>query len=229
MGQKGLKAIVFDFNGTLFFDADLQEEAWRRFFRENAGREVTYEELQEHMHGRNAAVTFKYFLGREFSREEVDLLVEKKEVHYRALCHSTGRVTLAEGVPAFLDYLKDKGIPIAIATASPKGNVDFYFETFSLDRWFGRKDIIYDDGSFRGKPEPDIYLKAIGHLGLSPEEVTVFEDASSGITSAVRAGAGRVIGVSSMLSEDTLLSLGADSVIRGYGDSPEKLFDLALL
>ena len=55
-----LKAIVFDFNGTLFFDGDLQEEAWRRFFREYAGREVTYEELQEHMHGRNAAVTFNW-------------------------------------------------------------------------------------------------------------------------------------------------------------------------
>ena len=224
-----LKAIVFDFNGTLFFDGDLQEEAWRRFFREYAGREVTYEELQEHMHGRNAAVTFKYFLGRDLSREEIDILVEKKEVFYRALCHSTGRTSLAEGAPAFLDLLKEKGVPIAIATASPKGNVDFYFETFSLDRWFPREDIIYDDGTFRGKPEPDIYLKAIRHLGFSPEEVTVFEDASSGVTSAVRAGAGRVVGVSSMLSEETLLSLGADKVIPGYVASPEELFRFALL
>ena len=40
----------------------------------------------------------------------------------------------------------------------------------------------------RGKPDPEPYLLAASRLGLAPADCLVFEDASAGITSALRAG-----------------------------------------
>ena len=40
-------------------------------------------------------------------------------------------------------------MPLTIATATIKENVDFYFDTFALDRWFDPDKVVFDDGSFR--------------------------------------------------------------------------------
>ena len=46
----------------------------------------------------------------------------------------------------------------------------------------------------RGKPDPEIFLTAAMKLGVSPEKCIVFEDSSSGIEAAKRAGM-KVVGV----------------------------------
>src|SRR5215475_14494699 len=46
------RAIVFDFNGVLLWDADLQVKSWQALARELRGYETTEEELATHMHGR---------------------------------------------------------------------------------------------------------------------------------------------------------------------------------
>ena len=100
-----------------------------------------------------------------------------------------------KGAPEFLDYLKENNIPFCLATGSGMDNLSFYIEQMDLGRWFTLDNIVYFDGSFQGKPEPDTYVLAAKKLGLDPSECAVFEDGTSGIISARRAGAGAVIGV----------------------------------
>ena len=97
-----IDAVLFDFNGTLFFDGALQENAWRTYLAQLIGRPVTDEEFVEHIHGRSATATFTYFLGRTVSQPEAAALEEQKELIYRALCLQSPDFHLEEGVTDFL-------------------------------------------------------------------------------------------------------------------------------
>ena len=82
-----------------------------------------------------------------------------------------------------------------MATCAPLTNVEFYWKHLGLGRWFDADNLVYGDGSFPGKPAPDIYLMAAKKLGLSPKECVVFEDGASGIRSAAAAGCGGIVAV----------------------------------
>lgn len=185
---------------------------------EETGRNISDDEFQKYIHGRNADVSLTYFLQRDLTKTEVMELEEEKEVIYRRLCLESDDFRLAEGLPQFLDELKEKNIPHTIATASALGNVRFFFEYLRLGRWFRLEDVVYNDGTFPGKPAPDIYLKAANSIHTDISDCIVFEDASSGIESAKRAGAGLIIGVASMMDRDTLLDCGASITIKDYHD-----------
>lgn len=95
-----IKGVLFDFNGTMFYDGELQEASWRAFLKMKIGRDVTDEEFQEYVHGINADITFLYFFEREMTKEEVDELTEDKEKVYRNLCLADkNKFKLARGLP----------------------------------------------------------------------------------------------------------------------------------
>ncbi|MCD8323921.1 MAG: HAD family phosphatase [Clostridiales bacterium] len=213
-----MQGIIFDFNGTMFFDEDFQVKAWKQFIGEKTGRDISDQEFQDHIHGRPSEVILNYFLSRPVSRAETERLEEEKEQIYRNLCLNSDVFHLAEGLPQFLDKMTERGVPMAIATASGRNNVEFFFEHFQLEKWFDIDRVVYNDGTFPGKPEPDIYLRAAEKLNLDIGDCVVFEDAKSGITAAVRAHAHKVIGVESMEARDTLLQWGADDTIRDFRD-----------
>ncbi len=188
------QGIVFDFNGTLFLDSDKQEQAWRIVSRELRGEDFGKEEMRRHMHGRPSRAIFEYLTGRTLDEEEVWRLSAHKEEIYRDLCVKDREAfRLTPGAPELLDRLCRAGIPHTIATASEIVNVTFFFEHFGLGRWFDREKIVYDDGTFPGKPFPDIYLRAAENLSLPPAACLVAEDAPSGIEAARRAGAGYIL------------------------------------
>lgn len=181
--------IIFDFNGTLFFDSDKQEQAWHTVSRQLRGKGFTSEEMYERVHGRSSRSIFEYLLRKPLTQEQVWELIERKETIYRELClQDEERFRLAPGAAELLDWLCEHGIPHTIATASEIRNVRFFREHFGLDRWFDPRRIVYDDGTFSGKPAPDIYLRAAERIGLSPSRCIVAEDARSGIEAARRAG-----------------------------------------
>lgn len=211
------KGILFDFNGTMFFDGAFQEASWRAFLEAKTGRAVSDAECQEYIHGRNADVTLRYFLQRELTKQEVAALEEEKEQVYRRMClEQPDSLRLAAGLPAFLDRMTEQGVPMTIATAAGLSNIKFYFEQFALHRWFSLDRIVYNDGTIPGKPKPDIYQIAAQKLQVTIHDCVVFEDARAGIEAARRAGVAKIIGISSMLTEAELLALGADAVIPDY-------------
>ena len=191
-----MKGIIFDFNGTLFWDSEIQENAWKTFGTKLSGRNITDEEFNTYFHGRTNKDTLEYLTERVLTDKEVNELAQQKESIYRDLCKSDlNKFKLAPGVERYLDYLKENNIPFTIATASEINNVNFFIKEFQLDKWFDIIKIVYDDGTFRGKPEPDIYLKASEALNIQPDNCIVFEDAISGVQSAQRAGVKEIIAV----------------------------------
>ena len=47
-----MKGIIFDFNGTLFWDSEIQENAWKTFGKKLSGRDITDEEFNTYFHER---------------------------------------------------------------------------------------------------------------------------------------------------------------------------------
>lgn len=191
------KGIIFDFNGTMFFDDEMQELSWYIFAKEEFKRDITEDEFLSHIHGFSNKNIMEYLAGREYSKEEILALATKKEKIYQRLCEEKpGYLKLVDGLEDFLYRLKENNIVISICTSSMKPNVDWYFEKFDLYRFFKYEECIYDDGNLkRGKPDPEIFLKAISHTGLKPKEVIVFEDSYSGILSAKNAGVEKIVKV----------------------------------
>lgn len=198
--MKCKKGIVFDFNGTLLWDTHLHNAAWDKFFREH-GLYLSDEEKHQKMHGRlNKEILADLFGGR-LTEAEIERYSLEKEYGYQRMCEELEDFSLAEGVIDLFEKLKEKGIPYAIATASGIENVEFYRKRLELDRWFMPEHIIYNDGSMRGKPFPDLFLKAIAALGIECGNIIVFEDSVSGIKAAEAAGAGKVVIVNSNNSD----------------------------
>lgn len=188
------KGIIFDFNGTLLFDEELHKEAWQHFSMKYFNKGISMDLFVKNMFGRVNKDIVTFFFNKELSAEKTFEYGEEKESLYRELIvQNKEKYQLADGVPEMLDALKSKNIPIAIATSSPKLNVDFYIDHFKMDKWFSDKHIIYDDGTMNSKPEPDIFLKASERLGLNPQDCIVFEDSNSGLLASHKANIGRII------------------------------------
>ena len=186
--------LIFDFNGVLWWDNQLQEQAWRDFSAALRGVPLSPAEMAQHVHGRNNRYTLEYLSGQTLSAEKAARLSEEKELTYRRLCLAQGaNFRLSPGAESLLDYLVEKKIAHTIATASGKGNVDFFIEHLRLARWFDLDKIVCDDGTMAGKPAPDIFLAAAARLELPPAQCIVIEDSLSGIQAAGAAGTGCVI------------------------------------
>ena len=193
------KGIIFDFNGTLFFDSEKHLQAWREFSRRLRGTAFTDDEMRKYMFGRTNEDIIAYAIQKRPTPDMVEKLAAEKESLYRDMCRNDmENFVLAPGAVEFLDYLKQMNIPMTIATMSEKDNVDFYIAGFDLARWFDVTKIVYSDGSIPGKPAPDIYQIAAKKLGLQPKECVVVEDALSGIEAARAAKIGKIIAIASM-------------------------------
>lgn len=188
------KTIIFDFNGTLIFDTPLHARAWDVFMPPLLGRRLTQEELDRYVIGQPNDMIFRRFLGEDISPDRIARLSYDKEAEYRRQCVADpATFHLVDGAVEFLDYLKDEGYTMTIATGSQWENLAFYLEQFGLARWFSPDDIIYDDGTYPGKPAPDIYRLTMERLGVKPADCIVFEDSLSGVESAHAAGIDTVI------------------------------------
>ncbi len=187
--------VVFDFNGTLFWDTEYQERSWDTYLAK-WGVELTKEEKMTHIHGRNGKDSFEYIYKKTLDGEEVARLIEEKEEYYREECEQQD-VALAPGAVPLIEELLERGVSIAIATAAGKTNVEYFIRKFDLLAYFTREHIVYNDGTIAGKPAPDLFLKAMRRLGTENGNTTVFEDSYAGIQSAENAQAGNIIIVNS--------------------------------
>jgi len=221
------KGLIFDFNGVLWWDNHLQEQAWRQFSSKIRGVSLSEEEIAVHVHGRNNQHCLEYLTGRPVQGDELQQLTRQKEAIYTRLCLDQGQnFKLSPGAIPLLDFLVAHRIPHTIATASEKNNLDFFRKHLHLDRWFDVEHIVYDDGTRRGKPAPDFYLQAARNLGLEPASCVVVEDARSGIQGAYKAGIGHIIALGPVHTHDRLRQLeGVSRVIENLDHIPgEQLF-----
>lgn len=192
-----IKGFLFDFDGTLFFNSEQHLISTGRVFEKYYGIPAPDEETMiNKIFGRTNKTIVLENIDKNAADEDIQIYEDRKEQAYRELClKNSAELHLTQGAPELLDYLKDNGIPCCMATGSPLSNVDFYREQFGIDKWFGNGNLLYADGSFPGKPAPDIYIAAAKRIGLDPSECVVFEDGTSGIQAAHDAGCGGIVAV----------------------------------
>jgi HAD superfamily hydrolase (TIGR01509 family) len=215
------QGIIFDFNGVLWWDGQLQERSWKQFAAQVLGVTLSDEQIAVHVHGRTNQHTLEYLTGHTVSGEELSQLTHQKETIYRRLCLDQGTgFRLSPGAIELLDFLAAHRVARTIATASERVNLDFFVEHLNLDKWFDVGQIVYDDGSRPGKPAPGIYLQAARNLDLEPARCVVVEDSCSGIQAAHAAGIGYIIALGPAHMHHQLLGF------EGIGEVVESLYQI---
>jgi len=201
------KNVIFDFNGTLYWDTFYHNRAWDKFLK-NYDIQISDNKKRVIIYGKNNENILQELFHHHLTEPDMQVMIHEKESIYQHICLEH-KMELAPGATDFLNFLVSRDIASAIATASEKMNVDFYVQHLNLHQWFGEKQIIYNDRSFRSKPNPDIFILTMRRINANPEDTVIFEDSLAGIRAAEKAGAGKIIIV--------------DSDGQDYGDIPYQI------
>lgn len=222
-----MNGIIFDFNGTLFWDSQLHYDAWTDFSKILRGTPFSKEEMRDKMFGHTNADIIEYAIGKKPTKDMVQKYAQEKESLYRKRClQEPDKFKLAPGAIELLDFLKTNEIPMTIATMSEWDNVEFYIKEFHLEKWFDLDKIVYSDGKIPGKPAPDIFLIAANKLGLKPEECVVIEDAVAGIEAAKKAGIGKIIAIASLEPVSFYQKIdGIEKIIHNFYEFDKNMFN----
>lgn len=132
--------------------------------------------------------------GKPQTEEAISYWSRRKEIcYYQTYCRSHQRDRLSPGAPELLDRLKDEDIRINLCTASLIENIDFYFSYLGLGRWFDKRVIAYDDGSFPDKTA--MYKACAERVGTDIRDCLVIEDSASAIRQAIAAGCENIVAI----------------------------------
>ena len=182
------RAFIFDMDGTIVDNMAFHTKSWIAFF-ERRGQALDADEFFKATAGRQGKEIMRAYLGEHLTDDEIPVLDDEKESLYREL-YAPHRKTV-EGFDDLIVQAKLRGVGLAVATAAPNANITFTLDGLDLRRHFdavvGAADVA------RGKPNPDVFLKAAERCGVPPEHCIVFEDAPLGVEAARRAGMRAVV------------------------------------
>lgn len=212
------KGVVFDFNGTLFFDNPKHILAWGKISELIRGRGISEEELHENINGVPNNQVVNYMFQGNCTQEQMEYYSQLKEEYYRQFCkEDTETFHLVKGAKEYFDSLKESNIPFTIASASIKPNIDFFVESFDLDQWIDPAMIVYDDGSYENKVA--FFKQASKNIHTPIEDCLIIEDSMSGIQSAYLAGCHQIVVMDSANKRDEYEKLpGVIKVINDFDE-----------
>ena len=192
-----MKAVLFDYNGTLFFDSDINYIAWKNTINELSNGYIDFDAIyDEYKSVRNYIFVEKVFDMMDFIHDEEKIMYwanRKETEYYHKYCLEHKRNKMAPGAEELLNYLKDNNIPINLCTASLKVNVDFYYDLLHLEKWFNKDLIAYDDGTFKDKTE--MYKACAKRINADIKDCIVIEDSVNSINQAIKAGCKNIIAI----------------------------------
>jgi beta-phosphoglucomutase len=176
-----VKAIVFDFNGTLSDDEPVLCEIFRKLFAEY-GRPLSAQEYFDELAGLSDPEIVLTWLGRD--RADVDEIVAQRVQRYRDAVADGS--TIHEHVREAVRYAADR-VPLAICSGAARSEIEPVVESAGLAPLL--REIVSSDDVVDGKPHPEGYLKALGLFGdVPPGEVLAIDDTEAGVASAKDAG-----------------------------------------
>lgn len=178
-----IKGIIFDMDGLMFDTERLVIKAWD-FAGKQMGYSITKDIVIKTL-GLNTENTRRVFI--EHLGNNFDFYVFRKiRVDYMTDYIDKHGIPIKTGLIELLDFLKSNHYKMTVATSTEKEKTEYYFKKANISYYFD--DIVCGDMIERGKPEPDIYLKASKIIGVAPNECLALEDSPIGILSAYRAG-----------------------------------------
>jgi len=175
-----IKAIIFDMDGVLVDSEPINYEVNKIAF-EKAGVKISKKEFIEEwvVKGTGSREAIKR---HNVKMSFEDLQKIKKKIYFDVL---KKKVKLKPNAKTALIRLNKK-YKMALASHAHKYNVNIIVSKFSLDKFF--HVILSKQDVNKGKPDPEIFLKASERLGVKPDECLVIEDTEKGIIAAKRAG-----------------------------------------
>jgi len=180
-----LKAAIFDLDGILLDTEYYQWQGWvvplKKF-----GVELSEEDYIESYAGKSGHHIDKELIDRFGLPLEYGQLLEKKEP--LLLEWFKKPIQRLYYVKRALEFFKEKNIPLAVASGGGGDEVELKLSVNGINGYFQSVTTLSDVPHGRGKPNPDIYLKAAERMGVKPNECVVFEDTEPGVQSASNAG-----------------------------------------
>ena len=178
-----IKGVIFDVDGTLLDTETYLVDGWRK-----AAVKQGFEGVPDECLKRTRAISkelakqiFKEYLGESFDYEQgFEDHTAFAEIENKRL----GKGLLKPGFFECIDYLRKEGIPYVLATSTPHKKTEEHLKIAEVEKLFDlivtREDVV------KGKPEPDIFIKAAERIGVPVEECLVVEDSYNGIEAAYR-------------------------------------------
>jgi HAD superfamily hydrolase (TIGR01509 family) len=188
-----LRAVIFDFNGIIVDDEPIHFQLFQRVLAEE--RIVLTEEAYYARYlgfdDRGAFSAAYREHNRKLSREKLAALIDRKAIYYQEAIRN--HVAIFPGVQTLIADLQSS-VPLAVASGALRQEIEAILSTAGLLTCFGA--IVASEDVEKGKPEPEIFLKALAKLNagagerkpISPAECLVIEDSKEGIKGARRAG-----------------------------------------
>jgi HAD superfamily hydrolase (TIGR01509 family) len=221
-----LRALIFDFNGIIVDDEPIHFQLFKQVLAEE-GIELTEEDYYARYLGfddRGAFTAAYREHGRSLDEKLLAGLIDRKAVHYQHEIRN--KVRIFPGVEKLVTTLVP-AFPLAVASGALRQEIETILSTAGLLKHFAV--IVSAEDVDHGKPEPEIFLKALAGLNAQVEnshpidaaDCLVIEDSKEGIRGARQAGM-RCLAVSN--SHPVELLQEANTVVRSLEE-----VDLSLL
>ncbi len=203
---KNIKAIIFDLDGVIIDSNPAIIEFWSGWANKE-GFSLNDQMIREWVFGRKVTATIEGL----FSHITAERKKEIEQAGY--LFDQAMQPAGILGIQKFIQSLTDIGFIIGVATSSHHARMLQMLERVGVADAFVHFVTAHDVS--KGKPDPEPYLKMAEKLNIHPANCMVFEDANSGIQSAIAAGM-QTIGIGNDLTKDDLLFYGAKEVIADF-------------
>lgn len=177
MGQ--IKAVITDFDGTLV------DTIIANYFAYSEAFAACGLELDRNLYQNNYGLRFDD-LCKKIGIEDNEIKQKIRSLKANIYPKFFSYIRINNKLLTFIQMCKDNGIKTCIASTAAKKNLYGVLKHFYLDSYFDI--IISGDDVSKGKPSPEVYIKALDLLDCEPEETLVFEDSKVGCEAAEAAG-----------------------------------------
>ena len=181
------KGFAFDLDGVITDTAKFHYVAWKEL-ADSIGITIDLQ-FNEQLKGISRMDSLERILaygGKEndYTAEQKEEMAADKNANYVKLLDDLSPADLLPGVKAFLDAAKEMNVPCSLASASK--NAPFILTKLGVYDYF---DAIVDPATLKkGKPDPEIFVRAAELIHIDPSEAVGFEDAQAGIEGIKGAG-----------------------------------------
>jgi HAD superfamily hydrolase (TIGR01509 family) len=211
-------AVIFDCDGVLVDSERINSEVMAEMLT-RAGLPTTFEESVERYLGlttRECIEEAEARLGRSL---DFDL---GREYEQCVLDRQRRELVVIPGVHDLLRKLREASFPVCIASSATPYELQVRLAITHLDEHFEGQCHSAETVQ-RGKPAPDVFLRAAERIGVSPERCLLVEDSPRGIQGGKAAGM-TVVGFAGLVTADRLREAGADHVVSEIAE----VYEIAL-
>ena len=210
-------AVIFDMDGVLVDSYDAHFESWRDTAHE-FGREMTAEQFGQTFGRTSREIIAEHWGQGSMTEAEMAAFDHRKEALYRDLV--AHKFPAMDGAAELIQALHAAGFKLAVGSSGPPENVALAVEKLGAGPYFDA--FVTGRDVTRGKPDPQVFLKAAEKLGIPPADCAVIEDAPAGITAA---NAANMVSISLLSTGHTAESVAhARLIVHSLRDlSPERI------